>query len=336
MTRSTFIVLCAAMGLLIMSAVYFLVGSPQTGHENLNPTGDAGELRALTQFWEDTIKEMGAEGAYASFKEQSPLSKTLTEHSQAHAFGEALYETEGLSGLKICDTTFDFGCYHSFFGVAVNKEGIESLPQLSASCSEKYAEVDKNLPCQHGIGHGLLVYTDYPHILQALTLCETISESLLGGCTSGVFMEYNFHTIDESKGEGFFREKGDDLYAPCNTLPARFQPSCYFEQVQWWQATFKGDFKYIGELCGVFEESSENFLACYNGIGNYVAAQAHNDISKIVELCSLMDTQEKRSRCHEGASWLVRSAPGMEGKVEELCAVLVEPYRSECFQKLKF
>lgn len=333
MRRSAFILL-AAVGLLTIAGMSLIFFTSVQKTENLNPSGDAEGLRALSLLWEQRIEKDTAEKAYAAFKEEAPLSKEFSEHSQAHAFGEALYAAEGLPGLKVCDSTFDFGCYHSFFGVAVSKEGIEALPQLSASCSEKYAENDKNLPCQHGIGHGLLVYTDYENVLDALELCETITESLMGGCTSGVFMEYNFHTMDESNVEGYFREKSDDLYAPCNTLPSRFQPSCYFEQVQWWQAIFHNDFAHIGALCGELEGNSENFLACYNGIGNYVAAYAHNDITKIRELCSLMETEEKTARCHEGASWLVRSADGMEEKVEELCEVLAEPYKSECFLKL--
>ena len=295
-------------------------------------TATASFLRNLKEEWKVIIERDGGDVAYASFLEVAPLSR-VDPHEQAHAFGEALYEVEGLKGLSSCDSSFEFGCYHSFFGIAVQEEGIEVLPQFDEACKKKYG--DYNLPCQHGIGHGVLVYTDYEKLEEALELCETISTLPTGGCSSGVFMEYNFHTMDEST-VGYVRDVKGDLYEPCNTIAERFQPSCYLEQVQWWQTIFNSDFKHIGNLCNVLPQASANYTACFNGIGNYVAAFTNKEYAPIIEQCALMPSEETKGLCHEGASWLIRFEEGKSDDAAMLCNVLQDPYRTSCTQKLQF
>jgi hypothetical protein len=330
--HTRFLLIVLATISIALFALVFVFDSVQKDEAPENFRAEAGALRELKEKWKRAIEEDGAEVAYAAFLHEAPLNGE-DPHGQAHAFGEALYEIEGLNGLKFCDSSFEFGCYHSFFGVAVHVEGIQTLSKFDEACKDKFG--NKNLPCQHGIGHGVLVYTDYENLEDALELCETISALPTGGCSSGVFMEYNFHTMDESA-EGYVRKAEENLYAPCDTLPPRFQASCYFEQVQWWQALFNGDFTKIGELCTRFEENTANYNACYNGAGNYAAAQAEYDFDGIVALCAQMHSEASVGLCHEGASWLVVSVKEFEDSAPKLCEVLSEPYRSQCFQKLQF
>jgi hypothetical protein len=336
MTRSKIVVgiFIALISTALLASAWLI--QQQEGHTSDNAqelTATAAALRELKEKSKLQIIEKGADQAYASFLQSVP-SNSIDPHSQVHAFGEALYEVKGLDGLSACDSSFEFGCYHSFFGVAVYAEGIEVLPQFDEACRKKYGS--QNLPCEHGIGHGVLVYTDYENIVDALELCETVSVRPTGGCTSGVFMEYNFHTMDDVQAGEYIRDVGENLYEPCDQLPERFRASCYFEQVQWWQNIFANDFKHIGELCSKLDEDSAEYVACYNGIGNYVSAFAEFEYNKIVETCSGMPTQRARGLCHEGATWLVRIQEGAEGVPEKLCEALEEPYRSECFQKLQF
>lgn len=293
----------------------------------------ASTLRASKEHWESVIKNDGAQNAYETFKKSVPkLATTASSHAEAHAFGEALYEVAGLQGMSVCDSSFEFGCYHSFFGLAVNAEGIEALPKFDAACKKKYG--DMNLPCQHGIGHGILVYTDYA-LVKALELCETISTLPTGGCSSGVFMEYNFHSMAENGDGSYLREKTENIYEPCDTLPEKFRASCYVEQVQWWQTEFHDDFKYIGTLCEALPVGSETYEACYHGVGNYVAASAQGEFEKIVSTCNLMSSDKSKALCHEGASWLIRGQEGKHQEAQKLCDVLEEPYRTICSRKLQ-
>lgn len=291
---------------------------------------DAKELRELKDVFKKNIEDMGGEKAYAQFLAEVD-TRDLASHSQAHAFGEALYEVKGIDGLAVCDSSFEFGCYHSLFGVAVQYEGIQKLPEFDEACVQKYG--DMNLPCQHGIGHGVLIYTDYDNLVEALELCETIAELPTGGCSSGVFMEYNFHTMDESN-PSFIRPLGDDPHEPCGALPERFKASCYFEQVQWWQNVYNKDHAKIGELCGTLDADSFEYRACYNGAGNYIAAVSDMKNEGIIAECALMPNEEATAMCHEGASWLLIPEENGKEKAQELCSVLAEPYKTECLRKL--
>lgn len=336
--RRHLVLSCGAILLLLLllagawfSRSLWLEGVGDTASLDQDFPAAASELRAQKKHWSELITQAGAEQAYAVFLEEAP-KKSLDTHAQAHAFGEALYESEGLEGLRVCDASFEFGCYHSFFGLAVNAEGIGALPKFDEACKSKYGN---DLPCQHGIGHGILVYTDYDNLQDALELCETISSLPTGGCSSGVFMEYNFHTMESVRGGDYLREPTENLYEPCDTLPQRFQASCYFEQVQWWQAVFKDDFARIGELCAALPAQSAEYTACYNGVGNYIAASAAFDYDRMVALCGAMPGADAQGLCHEGASWLVRAVEGKEALAPKLCEALEEPYQSQCLQKLE-
>ncbi len=321
--------------ILCMCVLYFFVViQPSTVIQNtVTSRVTANTLRESIPYWRGKIMELGPEKAYATFLKEAS-SDTISAHDQAHAFGEALYEEEGITGLQYCDSSFEFGCYHSFFGIAVYKEGVGVLPQFSEACKDKFKTM--NLPCEHGIGHGVLVYADYTNLEKALELCETISKLPTGGCSSGVFMEYNFHTMDDSVGNTYQRDTKDDLYAPCNNLPERFQASCYFEQVQLWQNMFESDFKYIGSLCSQLQWGSDKYRACYNGIGNYVAAEFKNSYTGILSQCSLMPDEQSKGLCYEGASWLVRFDSNILYNPEILCAEVQDPFRTSCLEKLKF
>jgi hypothetical protein len=297
----------------------------------LNPA-TASFLRNLKEEWKVVIERDGGDVAYAAFLEGAPLS-SVEPHEQAHAFGEALYEVEGLTGLSSCDSSFEFGCYHSFFGIAVQEEGIEVLPQFDEACKKKYG--DYNLPCQHGIGHGVLVYTDYEKLEEALELCETISTLSTGGCSSGVFMEYNFHTMDEST-DGYVRVLSENIYEPCDTLPDRFQASCYNEQIQWWQSIFNNDFKKIAQLCESLPKYSVAIESCFHGLGTYIAAFVELSIDGVKEQCSFVEDIQANAWCHEGASWLVR---GDDSEIpiqnaKEICNQLKGSYKETCNMKL--
>jgi hypothetical protein len=136
------------------------------------------------------------------------------------------------------------------------------------------------------------------------------------------------------EGEGsYLREKSKNLYEPCDSLPKHFQASCYFEQVQWWQNVFNSDFKYIGELCGTLPRGSVEFIACYNGIGNYVAAETESLPLRIISLCSVMPDEETESLCIEGASWLVGFNEN-NNDTKLLCEALEGLYKTACLQKM--
>lgn len=287
------------------------------------------EYEKMRSAFQRSIEEVGGQEAYASFLEtvdQSPIDT----HTQAHIFGEALYNVEGLEGVSVCDTSLRFGCYHSFFGQAIFEKGIEILPELNLLCRSNYGEDTK---CQHGLGHGLLVYTGYEELLPALELCESIDAEQTGGCLGGVFMEYNFHTMDQVDGGLFLRPLKDDPYEPCNTLPERFHPACYLEQVQWWETVYAADFVYIGTLCEPLSKESGAYASCHRGVGNHYAEVSLFDFDKIEAVCSSLATDEATQYCREGVTWLIVGREEHKDLYMSFCALLTGTAQETCYAR---
>lgn len=323
--------LLVALSVSILLGTYLWKISDSIEPSTPQKTATASVLRNLKEEWKKVIQQEGGEVAYAKFLKVATQSN-IEPHEQAHAFGEALYEIEGIKGLSYCDSSFEFGCYHSFFGVAVLNEGTGVLTQFSDACKARFKNY--NLPCEHGIGHGVLVYTDY-NLIQGLELCETISDLPTGGCSSGVFMEYNFHTMDEST-NGYVRTLTENIYEPCDTLPDAFQASCFNEQIQWWQTLFNNDFKKIAHLCEKLTKDSVAYESCFHGTGTYIAAFVDLSVDRVKEQCVVVADKQANAWCHEGASWLVRG-DGSEISIEnakKICNQLEGNYQDECNLKL--
>lgn len=291
------------------------------------------EIHLLKEATMKQIELLGAEEAYQVFKETVPV-RGISDHTQAHVFGEALYEIEGFRGVHVCDSAFAFGCYHSFFGIAIHEQGVGALSLFDEVCRSTYGKAYE--PCQHGIGHGVLAYTGYDALESALELCEIVSSNPTGGCSSGVFMEYNFRTMGAVEGGDVMRDVGEDIYAPCNSLSEEYQQSCYLEQVQWWEELFDFDYEKLGGLCNALPVGSLNFEACFHGIGNYLAAYAGLDPVHITSLCALMPDRDTVALCHEGASWLVRGDGSGIDEARRVCEKLPQPEEAFCSAKLKY
>lgn len=285
------------------------------------------------EFWSKRFDSVGAERTYEEVKVKSGNLESDDVHTRMHIFGEILYEGLGVDGLAVCDDSFSFGCYHGFFGSAVSREGLEVLPKLDQACLAKFKE--EFLPCQHGIGHGILSYFGVDNLRKALEKCRQLTWQATGGCSSGVFMEYNFRTITHKQTSIRSLDSSKGPYFPCDSIQAEFKASCYSEQPQWWQAVFKGDYDSIGELCyGV--EAEDLRRPCFYGVGNYAVPFSGFDSDKTGEICAKMPDLDSEKYCVEGASWIFLADKG-NGllKAENLCKSLPSGSAQACLQKLK-
>lgn len=283
-------------------------------------------------YWSKQIDTVGAEKAYAEFKQAYAGLVYGAQHSLAHIFGVLLFEKEGVHGVGVCDSSFGFGCYHSFFGAAVGANGLQDLPAFDEVCKKTWGT--NYLPCQHGIGHGVMYYfSDSSDSLQrSLDACASISWHELGGCASGVFMEYNFHTMADLSGSST-RVLGKDVYEPCTSIAEKFRPVCYFEQTQWWETVFKGDYTKMGTLCNDIA-IEKNRTTCFQGIGNYAAPFTGYDIAKTRALCDLMPLEEGNVLCREGAGWIFRGR-GDGRDISQICEGLSSGHKSTCVRNIE-
>ncbi|MEX0917808.1 MAG: hypothetical protein WDZ93_01495 [Candidatus Paceibacterota bacterium] len=279
----------------------------------------------VAAFWAAAVAEKGGRKAYMWFGEVYSHLSEVQQHSYAHVFGEALYKTEGIPGVAVCDSGYGFGCYHSFFGRALIENGLSILSELDQACIDAYGP--KGLGCQHGIGHGVIAELGYDELNKSLEACMRLNwQGPIGGCTSGVFMEYNFATMQQAD----MRQPGEwGMHHPCTEVDDRYIEACYFEQPAWWSALNGQDYAAVGDLCSEIEDQKGR-EACYRGAGNVIAGLQEYDVDEMLAACGTMPDREGEMLCIEGAVWIVSNQPAFKDEWERLCDSLDGEYHRRC------
>lgn len=252
-------------------------------------------------FIESLFATADAPQAYASLKEriaEQGESLPVHPHLYAHLFGESLYAHLGAAGFSVCDDALSFGCYHGFSLAAFETEGLNVLPELIDAC--RRAEGNLPGPCEHGLGHGLFLLSGDLH--KALELCDYPGAPQIGGCRTGVFMEYNFPTSPDHTRIGTREMGSGSPHEPCLMVAPEHRPSCYVNQPQWWEKIFHYDYEKLGTLCEEAEYFSQR--ACFEGVGIRAAVHSEYDADKTVLLCGNMRSQEGRASCIRAATWI--------------------------------
>jgi len=308
------VIIAGEVGFLFYKHQGFVYAAPSQ-EELLKLTTD--QERAV---WGNVIDSNGGVGAWEQFKVVYKSIEIKQGHPHAHIFGAELFEREGVAGVAACDAAFSFGCYHSFFASAISTLGLEVIHKLDEACIKRWGP--KGLGCQHGIGHGVLWYTGTDHLVDALDACASLTwKEPIGGCSSGVFMENNFHAMDDPNITTTREYNPKDQNAPCNAIPERYQQSCYFEQPQWWSQVLAHDYVQLGKFCdGVRNRASRD--ACFRGFGSIAASDADYDIEKTVAICNKMPGSVNINMCLQGASWGFASQPSLKALAPQVCASL--------------
>jgi len=307
---------------------------PQSTESLLTHESKQRELELI----KNDFKTVTPQEAYNVFKERNAHHGHEVQHEYAHLFGHELYDVVGIPGVAICDSMFAFGCFHSFFGSALMENGLDIIFELEAACIEAYGE--KGLGCQHGIGHGILAELGTDELLAALETCSKLQwEGPLGGCSSGVHMEYNFNTMNNAEARQFDPK---NPYYPCDEVGKEYSESCYFELTQWWESSYRSmlglDFsqaeqvyKQIAHNCAVLTDDVEQ-TACNRGLGHTIAATLSYTTAEIKKHCSVTADEASRTSCLEAAAWLVSWQPAYQDTWQDICSELSGRSLAICLQ----
>lgn len=324
--------------LVIVSSVFLVIiqGRDRSGGEEDIPAAAFFDSDSENEqsFWRERIETIGVKQAYSEFKKINATRSFGVQHAHAHMIGELLYQTEGLGGVTICDSSFSFGCYHSFFRKALAEHGIHVVSDLDKACVKTHGPLGTG--CQHGVGHGILEFFGHNQLVKSLEACKfTTSVSDIFGCSSGVFMEYNIPLIVD--GERIYSNirplNPNNPYDPCNTvIPERFKKSCYYEIAEWWSHVYSKDFTKIGKLCaGIPNKSYQE--QCYFGVGNIIVPSRAFDVDAIIQTCATMPDFYGEFGCRTGAAWGFRSLPHRKFQSPRLCEGLSEAHEKKCLEE---
>jgi len=198
--------------------------------------------------------------------------------------------------------------------------------------------------CLHWLGHGIVIYTS-DTLEQILATCESLDPNFQSNevqlCLSGVFHAGsdlgNFEELYKDNIYKVFSET-DPLY-PCTEIPERFRQACFGAM----PGRLEGQLQAISDTCALISDQNVSAEArykeaCYTTMGNVVLNHELKSPAGVAALCDEFGDPEYVQYCYAGAAryWFLRM-PEFENTLPiELCAVVAEQHKSECYRSLGF
>jgi plastocyanin len=217
-------------------------------------------------------------------------------HNTAHDAGRFGYALNGGEAFQKCSAECHSGCYHGATEAYFRDRGLDNLiDDLSLLCDESLNSFFSH-QCVHGIGHGLMAWTDYD-IHEALLSCDSLPQGQ-DSCYSGVFME---NVVGGLAGEeGHFTEYlSDDPHMPCNVVDDKYVNGCYFYQTSRMVQLFGSDFSKVAKACSEIDSRYQN--SCFSSMGRDAGgSNIHNNDGAIAG-CNHAPEGLARSLCLSGA-----------------------------------
>lgn len=247
---------------------------------------DTNNFRKTLVRWQTVFLTRDASTAYGQFIDEGNTMPSEQSHMVAHVVGGILYDINGLEGLSSCTDDFNYGCYHGFASRVIEEKGTAGISELTDACRQM-----RSLDCEHGIGHGLMVYFGDDRLNEALSACSVFGHRT-GGCSAGVFMEHFMNSMRQRDDRGAlaFDERAPD--APCTAVSdADDRVTCYYWLPVLWRTkvinteSAPAQFAYVGTLCGRVTDARMK-AACFSGTGALTAPVVQFDEDESRTLCA--------------------------------------------------
>lgn len=221
------------------------------------------------------------------------LSSTFGScHDTAHKAGRISYELYKDGAFRECGAECHSGCYHGATEAYFHEHGTANLStNLKTLCSSELNSFFSH-QCVHGIGHGLMAWTDYD-LPQALNSCDLL-EHRQDSCWTGVFME---NIVGSAHYTTYL---SPDPQYPCNIVPDKYKSACYFLQTSRMVQLFPGDFAKVAETCSQVPQQYQR--SCFESMGRDASGNHRQDAAKAIAECSFAPVGEMRIGCLIGAA----------------------------------
>jgi hypothetical protein len=160
--------------------------------------------------------------------------------------------------------------------------------------------------CIHGIGHGLLAWTNY-ELPEALAACDQLPRRQ-DSCWTGVFMENlsaqianGNKTTNAGNTDIHLTKylKNDDALYPCDGVDTKYQSSCYFLQTSRMLQIFGQNFQKVAEACATAPDIYH--LSCFGSMGRDVGGNFPTNNERQIQECGYAKVGTDRIACLNGA-----------------------------------
>lgn len=289
--KSSWIFFALVFLLLVILALYFANPSQKSAVSSKSPTASLPQnlnIESLAEF----AKQNGVSFAYLQLKEKFP-GNDASAHDFAHVIGIIAFETQDMQGLSVCDTAYNYGCYHGFIEAFFAKNDVAKVTQIEASCN--LLGPIHAPSCLHGIGHGVLVNRSY-NVDQALADCsQHLQQTSQIYCFDGVFMENITGSMLAANRRVAVTEQNID--EPCNNVDYIYQNQCWRNQVTVWHSFFQNT-KKVGAKCLAIDKEFQT--TCLESIGLSIAMNSPQEAKIIVNLCTFLPRDQISQDCLTG------------------------------------
>jgi mono/diheme cytochrome c family protein len=250
-------------------------------------------------------------------------------HRIAHAIGAgALAFYHGnvgrafVDGSPVCWS----GYYHGILERAFAGVSQDDLPAVARRlCASKHVRRTDFIAyqCVHGLGHGLMIYTDYD-LPTALATCDKLATPWdRTSCTGGVFME----NLQTSYGTTSPWLKGDDPLYPCTTVAKRHKLYCYLMVTSRILDVDGGDWR---KTVGWCRKAEQNWVAtCFQSLGRDASGRTLQKPSEIFYICAL--ARDMAGECIYGAARDITSMDAGARRSSGFCSGAPTPDGAHCF-----
>ncbi|HVS79998.1 MAG TPA: hypothetical protein VHF05_03375 [Candidatus Paceibacterota bacterium] len=250
------------------------------------------------------LELLGPQPVMTKILAESGNGNTVDCHTQAHQVGRVAYKIYGASVFKDGDDSCHSGFYHGAMEALIAEKGTDDFTKTVSDLCSNFDTRFGNFECLHGVGHGVLAYTDYD-LPKALTICQELpTEFEARSCYGGVYME----NVVTGMGVGAKPDHttswlNTDPQYPCDALPDDFNmvDDCYLMQTSWMLYVSNYDYpKVIGDCMAA---PADHRHTCFKSFGRDVAGNTLRDPQKIVGYCGTVpqDDNNYESDCIAGA-----------------------------------
>lgn len=288
-----------ATGIVVAVVATAFLGHKGAGGPQKDSSVSAGEGNIFHD--DQALREyVKTNGTAKTIQRLGALSATLGScHDPAHKAGRFSYELYGADAFRECSAECQSGCYHGAIEAYFKEHGTADLKGNLNKLCDPTLNIFFYHQCVHGIGHGLMAWTNYD-LPDALKACDVLN-SHQDSCYSGVFMENIVGGLADSAISGHFtRYLNDDPQYPCNTMDKKYVWSCYFYQSTRMAQLSNYDFKKVAEGC--LAAPNPNAYPCFESMGRDVGGRFFTDIPPMIQACQNAPKGIYRTACLTGAA----------------------------------
>ncbi len=246
-------------------------------------------------------------------------------HTLIHEIGHTAYKKYGDFGeaMKYHDSYCNSGYVHGVIEGHFTKDK-DIYQEMNTLCKDYPAGKFARAQCYHGMGHGLMYFTDND-LPKSLELCNSYTDSSAqSNCTWGVFME-NF-SANPSLHPSQYINPEDPLY-PCPEQTFSTKRDCYLWAPTYYLGLHLND--YAGALAWC--KTAELFYqeTCATGVGGQTMRENTGN-PKLVENLCMQGDPDQVAPCVDGMIRIYISHFGSLAPARKLCDQLLPSNKQTC------